>query len=135
MQESLSRISARILESLPGQVKIWTDINESFKSIDAASDSALLIEKLKTGSEIPADLKISDTSEELKDKIGLKIIAGDKSNAPSIEEQIMKQDPKKARKQAVERVKALEKEIAEVERQRQIVDLLCQSPAESVVTV
>ena len=121
---------------MPKNLELYRALSSHVSMIDAIKDSNTLIDKLQTGDQLPPDFTISDTYEDHKTKLALKGAIIDVSRQdPTTEQAIMSLDSKRARKQAVDRIKLLEKETAEVLRQKELIDNICQIVGESVIII
>lgn len=110
---------------MPKTQKILQDVTDTIANIDAQKDSAALIASFKTGETPPADFSFSDTQDLLKKKLELKSGSSITQSAdPDSFESISALAPKPGRKKAVDRIKSLDKEIVEVETQRQGLETL-----------
>ncbi|KAI8927689.1 hypothetical protein BC831DRAFT_451270 [Entophlyctis helioformis] len=102
-------------------------MGQSFETINAAADSELFVNTLKTGEPIPEDFQMSDTQETDVGKKtfmkGMTKVREDKADDQA-EDQIISLPAKQGRKKAVDRVKHIEKEIADVEKKRQGIETL-----------
>jgi hypothetical protein len=130
-KNELNVIINKIQVASPPFNELWHAVDQIFILVDHAVDYNILIDKFKTGNAIPADFNFSDTSDDTKRKALLKTINPDISKQePELEQLIINmgaENIKKARKAAVERVKILDKETIEVQKQRQAYDVLCNS--------
>ncbi|KAJ3311768.1 hypothetical protein HDV04_003780 [Boothiomyces sp. JEL0838] len=97
-------------------------VNDTVRS---SSDHDALIKSLKTGLEPPLDFNIADTSEVHSKKLALRSSSRDELRLEyESENEITKLPDKQGKKKAMEKIKLLDKEIIEVEKQRQGVDIL-----------
>ncbi|KAI8899499.1 hypothetical protein BC833DRAFT_585573 [Globomyces pollinis-pini] len=126
-RDTLIRITNAIISSLPKEISSWQDISERFVSIDGGIDSKSLCEKGKSGYESPEDFSFSDTIDEHNRKVAMKGRMPVNGVSDDPDELIMMSKTKAGRKKAVERIKALEKEITEVAKERQGIETLLMS--------
>ncbi|KAJ3258735.1 hypothetical protein HK103_003329 [Boothiomyces macroporosus] len=97
-------------------------VNDAVRS---SLDHDALIKSLKTGLEPPLDFSIADTSEVHSKKLALRSSSRDELRLDyESESEITKLPDKQGKKKAMEKIKLLDKEIVEVEKQRQGVDIL-----------
>ncbi|KAJ3322199.1 Nephrocystin-4 [Boothiomyces sp. JEL0866] len=84
-----------------------------------------LINSLKSGLEPPLDFNIADTSEVHSKKVALRSSSRDELRMESDSDvDFTKLSDKQGKKKAMEKIKSLDKEIIEVEKQRQGIDIL-----------
>ncbi|KAJ3109623.1 Formin-binding protein 1 [Phlyctochytrium planicorne] len=107
----------------PGIVGCLDSMNSVFQLINAEYDSDLFIKLMKTGTELPADY-VFDEKVAVKDFTAKRSHSRSKSEAKDDDDAILALPPKKGRRLAADRVKSLEKDLAEAERKRQGVETL-----------
>jgi hypothetical protein len=109
----------------PKTAAIWYEAANSFNAIDYENDSNTFIKCLKTGEEKLRDFHFSDTQEVLKKKMAIRTVSSmEMKPETDTDEQIIAMSGKVGRKKAMEKVKSLDKEIVEVEKQRQGIESL-----------
>lgn len=80
-------------------------------------DSNFLITKFCTHDQIPSDFSFTDTQDLMKKKIGLKPVSI--LSLLNVEDQLSTLPVKTGKKKALERLKSIDKEMMEIEKQRQ----------------
>ena len=133
-KQYLIKILDLVTAPIPKNLELWKALTAIASQIDSQKDSNILIDKLQTGDLLPLDFTISDTAEDHKTKLLLKSAIVDVNRQdPTAEQAIMSLDSKKGRKLAVDRIKTLEKEMADVLRQKELIDNICVIVGESVI--
>jgi hypothetical protein len=113
-KESIMQFVGNVSSTLPKVQKIWNDQGESINSIDAKIDSNNIITQLKTRLLPPADFLLADTQETFKYKMAQRSASTFEVEEDTNEDM----QPKQGRKKAIEKIKSLDKEIVDVEKQR-----------------
>jgi hypothetical protein len=124
-KDSLLRFGALMEGTAPKTTAIWNEANNVLQTIDGEKDSNIVVECLKTGEEKLPDFHFSDTQESLKKKLAIRTVSSHELK-PEVDtdDQIVSSPAKSGRKKAMEKVKSLDKEIIEVEKQRQGIESL-----------
>ncbi|KAJ3272165.1 Nephrocystin-4 [Terramyces sp. JEL0728] len=125
VQQVFLRLYATSSALLPKEQRILEEAIGINDTVRVSSDHEALIQSLKTGLDPPLDFNIADTSEVHSKKVALRSSSRDELRLDyDSETEIAKLPDKQGKKKAMEKIKVLDKEIIEVEKQRQGVDIL-----------
>ncbi|KAJ3337869.1 Dynein intermediate chain 2, axonemal [Kappamyces sp. JEL0680] len=117
----MKKITERYCESLPKKEQMWKDTLGAVEAIDPTKDSNFLICAFKTGDKLPADFCFSDTQLEITKKLLLLPTAATPEESL---EYLSSLPAKQGKKRALEKLKIIEKEIIELGKHKQSIDML-----------
>ncbi|KAJ3305546.1 Formin-binding protein 1-like [Kappamyces sp. JEL0829] len=120
-RDIMKKITERYCESLPKKEQMWKDTLGAVEAIDPAKDSNFLICAFKTGDKLPADFCFSDTQLEITKKLLLLPTAATPEESL---EYLSSLPAKQGKKRALEKLKIIEKEIIELGKHKQSIDML-----------
>jgi hypothetical protein len=124
IKESLVQLSEIYLKSVPLTQESWTIIQNTSATIDPTLETSFIVSALTTGNKVPIDFDFTDTASDFQLKKALRPSneIADGEDLPQIPEY-----SKKGKKIIAERIKTIESDIIEIEKRRQLFDIIISS--------
>ena len=125
----LQQVTQAYVSRLPLELEVWKGLEGATMKIDARAESNLVANTFKDGDKPPLNFSFDDTQDILKKKL---LLHNENIFLREDSEDLQNQQPKVGKKKAAERIKAIEKEMNEVEKKRQILKGIIQTFQELV---